>query len=52
MKLRIRTFSTAEITETREYEIPDHTATVELDVMGDVRVRFLVDKDKKPKDKT
>ncbi len=50
MKLRIRTFSTAEIVDIREIEIPEQTTIVELDVMGDVRVRLHVDKDKKPKE--
>jgi len=52
MKLRIRTFSTAEMTEIKEIEVPDQTTIVELDVMADVRVRFYVDRGKKLETKT
>lgn len=44
MKIRIRKLSQSsdDSVEIQEIEVPEHTITVELDVMSDTRVRFIV----------
>lgn len=51
MKIRLKTWTSETSVSTEEIEIPDGTVTVEVDVMSDARVKFFVDKDKKPEQK-
>ena len=46
MKVRIRTWTSESHVESHDVEVPDGTVVVEVDVMSDAKVKFVVDKTK------